>query len=72
MKPNLKFELTVKDIAIIETALQNKVGRRAQRMMAGEDPEILQKETSEIRDLLGRLHNQKSWYRPRNDIYVSG
>ena len=72
MKPNLKFELTVKDIAIIEIALQNKVGRRAQRMLAGEDPEILQQETNEIRDLLGRIHNQKSWYRPRNDIYVSG
>lgn len=72
MKPNLKFELTVKDIAIIETALQNKVSRRSQRILEGEDPEILMTEAKEIRDLLGRIHNQKNWYRPTNKIYVGG
>ena len=71
MKPNLKFELTVKDIAIIETALQNKVSRRSQRILEGEDPEILMTEAKEIRDLLGRIHNQKNWYRPKNG-YVGG
>jgi len=72
MKPNTKFELSVKDMKIIETALQNKLNRRAERMMQGEDPEILQTEAREIRELLGRLHNQKNWYRPSKGIYVSG
>ena len=72
MKPNTKFELSVKDMKIIETALQNKLNRRAERMMQGEDPEILQIEAREIRELLGRLHNQKNWYRPSKGIYVSG
>lgn len=71
MKPNLKFELSVKDINIIETALQNKVSRRSQRIIEGEDPEILMTEAKEIRDLLGRIHNQKNWYRPKNG-YVGG
>ena len=68
MKPNLKFELSVKDIKIIEEALNNKVMRRSQRIIDGEDPEILQTEAAEIRDLLGRIHNQKNWYRPKNAI----
>jgi len=72
MKPNTQFELSVKDIKIIEEALNNKVARRSQRILEGEDPEILQTEAAEIRDLLGRIHNQKNWYRPKNGVYVSG
>jgi len=71
-KPNTKFELSVKDIKIIEEALSNKVSRRSQRILEGEDPEILQTEASEIRDLLGRIHNQKNWYRPQQGVYVGG
>lgn len=71
-KPNYNFKLSVKDIKIIEDALRNKVSRRAERMMKGEDVEILQTETKEIMDLLGRIHNQKSWYRPQQGVYVSG
>jgi|TARA_B000000532_G_scaffold196251_1_gene162376 hypothetical protein len=33
----------------------------------------IRQEVSELRDLLGRLHNQKNWYRPTNEaVYVSG
>ena len=71
-KPNYNFKLSVKDIKIIEDALRNKVGRRAERMMNGEDAKVLQTETKEINDLLGRIHNQKSWYRPQQGVYVSG
>ena len=72
MKPNLKFELSVKDIKIIEEALNNKVNRRSQRILDGEDPEILMSEAKEIKDLLGRIHNQKNWYRPSSGVYVGG
>lgn len=54
MKPNTKFELSVRDIEIIENAL------------------LAQEQTQEVRDLLGRLHNQKNWYRPKDQVYVSG
>ena len=72
MKPNTKFELSVKDIKIIEEALNNKVMRRSQRILEGEDPEILMSEAKEIKDLLGRIHNQKNWYRPSSGVYVGG
>lgn len=54
MKPNTQFELSVKDIALIEKALRESG------------------QTREIQELLGKIHNQKNWHRPRNEIYVSG
>ena len=33
----------------------------------------IRQEVADLRDLLGRLHNQKNWYRPQSQaIYVSG
>lgn len=72
MKPNKKFDLTVKDIEIIEQALRAKAGRRGMRIMKGENEKHLHNEMKEIQDLLGRLHQQKNWPRPNKGIYVSG
>jgi len=58
VKPNDKFKLSVKDIALIETSL---------RYMSGLDP----KKSKETQELLGKIHNQKNWYRPKQ-TYVSG
>jgi len=69
-KPNTQFKLSVKDLDIIETALYNKMSRRSQSLTEVYD-EVNKKELEEIRDLLGRLHNQKQWYRPKNN-YVGG
>ena len=66
MKPNTKFELSVNDIEIIEKALKAKAGRRGMKILKGEgDFDRLKVETDEIMDLLGRLHQQKIWYRPK-------
>ena len=54
MKPNKKFELSVRDIELIEEAL------------------LKQQQTREVQELLGKIHNQKNWYRPKNAIYVGG
>ena len=73
MKPNTKFELSVNDIEIIEKALKAKAGRRGMKILKGEgDFDKLKVETDEIMDLLGRLHQQKIWYRPKNETYVGG
>lgn len=69
-KPNTQFKLSVKDLDIIETALYNKMSRRSQSLTEVYD-EVDKRELEEIRDLLGRLHNQKQWYRPKNN-YVGG
>ena len=72
MKPNHQFNLSVEDIDIIERALQAKAGRRGMRLMRGEDDEQLKQEMRNIQNLLGRLHEQKVWYRPKKKIYVGG
>ena len=64
-KPNDKFKLTVRDIELIERALQGKISRRGVSVALDPDsvyaPE-LQEEIDEMRDLLGRIHHQKVWY----------
>jgi len=71
-KPNTSFELSIRDIEIIERALSAKAGRRGWRLMKGEDNDQLKEEIKEIQDLLGRLHQQKVWYRDNKKVYVSG
>ena len=73
MSYNKYFELTPDDIEIIEAALNAKVDRRTRAAILddGSNRKELLEEANKIRDLLGRLHNQKIWYRPK-DGYVGG
>ena len=71
-KPNTNFKLSIRDIEIIERALSAKAGRRGMRLMKGEDNDQLKEEMREIQNLLGRLHEQKVWYRDNKTVYVSG
>ena len=72
-KPNDKFKLTVRDIELIERALQGKISRRGVSVALDPDsvyaPE-LQEEIDEMRDLLGRIHHQKVWYRPKDGRFA--
>ena len=74
-KPNDKFKLTVRDIELIERALQGKISRRG--VSAALDPDSvyapeLQQEIDEMRDLLGRIHHQKVWYVPKDGRFQGG
>jgi hypothetical protein len=71
MKPNNNFKLTVRDIEIIEQALRAKAGRRGLAIAQGETSEQLKEECNEIQDLMGRIHDQKVFYRPKGS-FVSG
>lgn len=74
-KYNRKFDLTLNDIDMIEAALGvvlrdlslGREGARALLPKVGDNDHI-----GEINDLLGRLHNQKIFYRPSKEPYVSG
>ena len=76
-KPNETFTLSVRDLEIIEEALGAKVSRRSHRMMEATRsantslPDDIESEITELRDLLGRLWNQKTFYRP-TDRFVGG
>ena len=51
VKPNTKFELDIRDIEIIESALRAKAGRRGLAIAQGETSEKLKAEMLEINDL---------------------
>ena len=72
MKANKKFELSVRDIEVIEQALRAKAGRRGLAIAQGETSPKLREEMIEIQNLLGRIHEQKIWFRPKNKTYVGG
>ena len=72
VKPNKKFNLSVRDIEIIEQALRAKAGRRGLAIANGETSPKLRVELDELQQLLGRIHEQKVWFRPNDKTYVSG
>lgn len=74
MKPNTTFELSIRDIEVIEHALRAKAGRRGLAIANGETSPQLREEMLEIQNLLGKIHNQKNHYAKFSDgtPYVSG
>ena len=74
IKPNTTFNLTIRDIEIIEQALRAKAGRRGLAIAQGETSPQLKQEMIEIQELLGRIHHQKNFYAEFKDgtTYVSG
>ncbi len=73
-KPNTKFELSIRDIEIIEIALRAKAGRRGIAIAQGETSPQLKAEMHEIQELLGRIYHQKNFFSKFKDgsPYVSG
>jgi hypothetical protein len=83
-KPNTEFNLGLRDIDLIEEALNLVIAKRSSMMssIAGNTAENttdmasyreIRNEVAELSELLGRLHNQKNWYRPQTEaVYVSG
>ena len=83
-KANTEFNLGLRDIDLIEDAINLVIARRSSAMSALAENTLenttdmsayreIRHEVAELRELLGRLHNQKTWYRPQTDsVYVSG
>ena len=80
MPYNRSFDLTIADIDLIEEALRAR-GRELSRMrlaLSEENPahlesiRVIEQDQRENEELLGRLHDQKIFYRPQKAVYVSG
>ena len=83
-KPTTEFNLGLKDIDLIEDALNLVIARRSSAMSSLTEDKVenttdmaaykeIRQEVADLRCLLGRLHNQKNWYRPQTKtVYVSG
>ncbi len=64
---NKTFDLTPDDLDLIENALREKQ-RQLSANVNGKPCETLRG----THDLLGRLHNQKNFYRPKAQAYIGG
>lgn len=83
---NTQFELNIDDMDHIESALQARKKdlslKRLALLSADGDAKAeaealaqIDADLAELHDLLGRLHNQKVWYRPetvKNTPYIGG
>ncbi len=77
---NRNFELSVQDLEVIEAALREKKRELSEQAheehcAVRNEVQICEETTEEVRvihDLLGRLHNQKVFYRPRSQPYIGG
>ena len=68
-KYNKTFELSVEDLDLIEDALRASKNAAINDDLASK---AANDNVRQIHDLLGRLHNQKTFYRPAKGPYVSG
>lgn len=76
-KYNSTFELTPDDMELIEHALRRTRQDLSSRMAetAVQHDKVADRgdgDLRQIQDLLGRLHNQKVFYRPRRGAYIGG
>ena len=73
MKYNKSFEFNVQDIETIELALRKKVTELSKMLSEDDrDADALRMEIKATSAVLARIHHQKTWYRPKEGIYVSG
>ena len=68
-KYNKTFELSVEDLDLIEDALRASKNAAINDDLASK---AANDNVRQIHDLLGRLHNQKTFYRPEKGTYVGG
>lgn len=59
MPYNKKFDLTPKELDLVEAAL---ISYSVENI----------KSKKEIQKLLAKFHHQKQWYRPKDETYISG
>lgn len=75
-KYRTQFELGIEELRLIEDSLTSRVGELSQASLDLQADKLQlkdcdtvdgkMKEIKEIRQLLGRLHEQKIWYEPDN------
>ncbi len=69
---NTQFELSLEDMELIETALRETKTRHSAKALADDETAEHDTRVKQIQGVLGKLHNQKQFYRPRTGAYISG
>lgn len=71
---NDMFELSVEDMDLIEQALRQAMTVYAVETVGETEDSQHEREDTvrRMHELLGRLHDQKIFYRPKSGVYVGG
>ena len=75
MKPTKTFAIDVRELQLIEEALNRLLDEKLRLQHCSDtNPSKIQAVSAikEIRSLLGSFHNQKTWFRPKDKVYISG
>ncbi|KIC44298.1 hypothetical protein RA28_15215 [Ruegeria sp. ANG-S4] len=68
------FELSIEDMDLIEEAMRQAIAAKT-HVAADETPQDRANREEFVRrmhELLGRLHDQKIFYRPKEGVYIGG
>jgi hypothetical protein len=68
------FELDTTELELVENALRCEL-QRVQGIGGGQGAAAKNNtddKAAALSELLGSLHNQKNWFRPKKKIYISG
>ena len=75
-KYNRQFDLNQDELSLIETALRERSARLVDAKAVAEHGNVSQAHIEDTiragEELLGRLHNQKVFYRPKKRVYIGG
>ena len=74
MSYNKSFDLNLQELDMIENSMHYRMKRLSSRLLTvkKESSKVtIHRELASINELLGKIHNQKEWYRP-SGTYISG
>lgn len=72
---NKEFQLNLEELEAIEHSMLYRLKRLTTRRLTvkkASSKEKIDVEVKHIQELLGKIHNQKEWWRPKNKVYISG
>ncbi len=75
MKYTSSFKVNLQEMEVIEKALNRTLStflNELHTLPQGAKAETLRSNIREVNELLGSLHNQKNWFRPKSSVYISG
>ena len=75
MKYASSFKVNPQEMEVIEKALKRTLAvclDELHTLPQGANAEKLRSNIREVHELLGSLHNQKNWFRPKSPVYISG
>ena len=75
MKYASSFNVNLREMEVIEKSLSQTLAVSLDELHTfpqGAKAETLRSNIREVNELLGSLHNQKNWFRPKSSVYISG